>query len=172
MKKILLGCLLALGAALTLAGAEAEPAVVNRDAAIGVGIWYDCPESLTTTDVSGFGLGLPLIVNGDLSGFSLALCGNRSLTVSGFQFALLGFNYAESLYGVQLSLLNFQKGQHGDFAFQMGFYNQAEENGVQFGLINNARNNATFQFGLFNINKRGLLPVMLLFNFGRSEDDE
>ena len=66
-----------------------------------------------------------------------------------------------------LAFVNMHKGQHGDFALQWGFYNQSAENGVQIGVLNNGQNNATFQLGLININKNGLLPVMIFVNFGK-----
>jgi hypothetical protein len=103
----------------------------------------------------------------DLEGASLALCGNKGKEVSGLQFALFGFNYAKSLYGAQLAFVNIQKGQHDDAALQIGAYNQAAKNGIQIGFINNGQNNATFQLGLININKNGLLPVMIFVNFGK-----
>lgn len=150
---------------LVLAVFAAMP-VMAEESSVGIGVWYECPEDIRGVDVEGLGVGLPLIANGNLEGASVALIGNRSLTVSGLQFSLIGFNYAESLYGVQAALLNFQHGQHDDFALQLGFYNQSDENGVQLGFINNSRNNATFQLGFININKRGFFPVMLFVNFG------
>ena len=97
----------------------------------GAGVWFDCPRNIAGRDIEGLGLGLPVIANDEIEGASLALCGNHSRKVSGFQGALLGFNYAKSLYGAQVAFANFQEGQHDDFAVQVGFYNEAKENGVQ-----------------------------------------
>ncbi len=157
MKKVMIALVLAVFTALP---------VLATESSFALGVWYDCPENIGTTDVEGLCVGVPLIANGEVEGASVALIGNRSREVSGLQFALIGFNFAESLYGIQLGLLNFQGGQHDDFTAQLGFYNQAEENGLQLGFINNSRNNATFQLGFININKRGFFPVMLLVNFG------
>ncbi len=156
MKK-LLGSVLFAG--MLTAAVAAEP--------LAVGVWSDVPSGIGSTDVSGVALGIPVVSCGDLEGASLALCGNNTKTTSGFEFALFGFNRARSLEGVQMSLINLQEGQHGDFSLQLGLYNQAAKNGVQLGFINNGRDNATFQFGLININKNGLLPVMIFVNFGR-----
>ncbi len=133
----------------------------------GAGVWFDCPKSISNQEVEGLALGIPVIANKEVEGASLALCGNHSKKVSGFQGALIGFNYAKSLYGAQIAFANFQEGQHDDCAVQLGFYNQAAENGVQFGFINKADDNATFQLGLININKNGLFPVMIFVNFGK-----
>lgn len=136
------------------------------DESVAVGFWKDCPNRIGSTDVDGLGVGLPVIYNRDMEGASLALCGNISRKVSGFQGVWIGVNMADSLYGLQLGMVNIQKGQHDDAAVQWGFYNQAGKNGVQIGFINNGENNATFQLGLVNINKNGLLPVMIFVNFG------
>ncbi|MBQ9788127.1 MAG: hypothetical protein IJW31_00805 [Lentisphaeria bacterium] len=140
---------------------------VKADESFACGFWFDAPANIAKTNVEGLALGIPVIASGDMEGASLAICGNDQDKVTGFQFAWLGYNYAKSLEGVQLAFINVQDGQHGDFAFQWGFYNQAKENGVQIGFLNNGQNNATFQLGLVNINKGGLLPVMVFVNFGK-----
>ncbi|MBE6381236.1 MAG: hypothetical protein E7047_09945 [Lentisphaerae bacterium] len=157
MKKIFIACVLGLACMLQLAA----------DDGFGLGVWFDVPNRIGSKSIEGIGLGLPVIANSQTEGASLALCGNNVQKMEGFQFAWLGFNYARSLEGVQLAFVNMQRKQHGDFALQLGFYNQAGENGVQLGFLNNAHNNATFQLGLININKNGLLPIMIFVNFGR-----
>jgi hypothetical protein len=141
--------------------------VVRADESIGCGFWFDSPNNIARTNIEGLGVGLPVIASANMEGASLAICGNDQDRVSGLQFALFGYNYAKSLEGVQLAFVNIQDGQHGEFAFQWGAYNQAAKNGIQIGLINHGQNNATFQFGLLNINKGGLLPIMIFVNFGR-----
>lgn len=153
MKKIILAGLLAV-ACLFNAAADEE---------FGFGVWFDSSEN----NIEGLGLGLPVIGNKTTDGVSLAICGNKVQKMNGFQFAWLGFNYADSLEGVQLAFINMLRKQHGEFALQWGFYNQSAENGIQIGFLNNAQNNATFQLGLININKNGLLPVMIFVNFGK-----
>lgn len=140
---------------------------LSADQPLALGVWKDCPARIGSTDVDGLGIGLPVIDNRNTEGASLALCGNISRKVSGFQGVLIGVNIAESFYGVQLGMVNILKRQHDDAAIQLGFYNQSGKNGVQLGFLNNGGDNATFQFGLININKNGLLPVMIFLNFGR-----
>lgn len=140
---------------------------VFADEGFAYGFWFESPKDVKTKSVDGIALGIPVISFRNLSGASLAICGNDTKKTSGFEFAFLGFNRAESLEGVQLAFVNLQDGQHGDFSFQMGAYNQAGKNGIQLGFINNGKDNATFQFGLININKNGLLPVMIFVNFGK-----
>ena len=154
MKKIVLSALVACCCLLNAAAGEA----------FGYGIWFDTSAS----NIEGVGLGLPVIGNSSTEGASLALCGNNVKKMEGFQFAFIGFNYAKSIEGAQLAFVNMHEGQHGDFALQWGFYNQSAENGVQIGFLNNALNNATFQLGLININKNGLLPIMVFVNFGKN----
>ncbi len=140
--------------------------VVKAEESFACGFWIDAPAAIGNVDIEGLGVGLPLLGNGDLEGASLSFCGNDQNRVSGLQWAFIGYNYAKSLEGVQMGFINVQDGQHGDFSFQLGAYNQAKQNGIQFGLINNGQNNATFQLGLLNINKGGLIPVMVFVNFG------
>ena len=141
---------------------------LRAEEAFAAGFWFDVPVGTASASVGGVGLGIPVISNRNTSGLSLALCGNHTRNrMEGFQFALIGFNYAGSLEGVQLAFVNIQDGQHGKFTFQWGFYNQAAKNGIQVGFLNNGQNNATFQLGLLNINKNGLLPFMIFVNFGR-----
>ncbi len=154
MKKIIVTLLVAISC---FAGAVAGDG-------FGFGVWFDSSEN----NIEGIGLGLPVIGNNSTEGASLALCGNNVQKMTGFQFAWIGFNYARSMEGVQLALVNMHRGQHGDFAMQWGFYNQSGENGIQIGCLNNGLNNATFQLGLININKNGLLPVMIFVNFGKN----
>ena len=153
MKKFFLAIAIALTTVTALSAAES----------VGAGIWFDS----TADNIEGIGFGVPVISNNTTEGASLALCGNSVDKMDGVQFAMFGFNFAESLEGVQLSFINIQDGQHGDFALQWGFYNQAAENGIQIGFLNNAKNNASFQLGFLNINKNGLLPVMIFVNFGK-----
>lgn len=141
---------------------------VSADDGFGFGVWFDVPGNISGKSIDGIGLGIPVIANAQTEGASLALCGNNVQDMEGFQFALIGFNYAKALEGVQLSFINMFRRQSGDFALQWGFYNQAGENGIQVGFINNGKNNATFQLGLININKNGLLPVMIFVNFGKN----
>ena len=152
MKKTLITTLLSLCAVFTLSAGEP----------VAAGIWFNS----TADNVEGVGFGLPIIGTESTAGASLAFCGNHTEKMDGLQFSFFGFNFAESLEGVQLSLVNIQEEQHGDFALQWGLYNQSGENGIQVGFINNASNNASFQLGFININKNGLLPVMLFINFG------
>ena len=138
------------------------------DDPIGLGILFSLPEATTKQHIRGLGIGLPIIANEQTKGLSLALCGNHTQYATGVQATFFGYNYAKSFYGVQLSFLNVQKEQHGDFATQVGFVNLADENGVQLGFVNVANNNATFQFGLINVNNGGLLPIMIFVNFGKN----
>ncbi len=138
------------------------------DEECAAGVWFDLPGNISRMDIDGIGFGLPVIANDETDGASLALCGNHVQKMTGFQFAFLGFNFARSLEGVQLAFVNMFRKQHGDFGMQWGFYNQAGENGIQIGFLNNGQNNASFQLGLININKNGLLPVMIFVNFGRN----
>ena len=133
----------------------------------GFGVWFDQPAGLSGKDIEGIALGLPVVANDETEGASLALCGNNTQKMEGLQFTLFGFNYANSIEGVQLSFINMYRKQHGEFAMQWGFYNQSGENGIQLGMINHGKNNATFQLGLVNINKNGLLPIMIFVNFGK-----
>ena len=142
-------------------------ACVSADDGFCLGVWFDVPGNIAGKSIEGIGLGLPVVANRSTEGASLAFCGNNQQKMEGLQFALFGFNYARSLEGVQLGFVNMHRGQHGDFAMQWGFYNQSAENGVQIGFCNNASNNATFQLGLININKNGLLPIMIFVNFGK-----
>lgn len=157
MKKIFVLCVMFACALL--------PAVA--DDGFGLGVWFDVPGRIGSKSIEGIGLGLPVIANSKTEGASLALCGNNVQKMEGFQFALFGFNYARSIEGVQIGFVNMPRSQHDEFALQWGFYNQSGENGVQVGFLNNAQNNATFQLGLININKNGLLPIMIFVNFGR-----
>ena len=134
----------------------------------GFGVWFDQPAGIGSKDIDGIALGLPVVANDETEGASLALCGNNTQKMEGLQFTLLGFNYAKSIEGVQLSFINMLRKQHGEFAMQWGFYNQSGENGIQIGMINNGQDNATFQLGLININKNGLLPIMVFVNFGKN----
>ena len=131
------------------------------------GVWYDLPGSISSRKIDGVALGLPVVANARTEGASLALCGNHTQNMDGFQFALLGYNNAVNFEGVQLALVNIFRNQRDEFAMQWGFYNQAGENGIQLGVFNHAKNNASFQLGLININKNGLLPVMIFVNFGK-----
>ena len=140
---------------------------VLADESFALGFWFDAPKGIASTEVEGIALGVPVISCGNLEGAVLAICGTHTKRMEGLAFAWLGFNYAKSLEGIQLAFVNLQDGQHGDFSLQIGAYNQSAENGVQLGFINNARDNATFQFGFININKNGLLPAMIFVNFGR-----
>lgn len=153
MKKIVLACLLAGFCWFNAAAGDG----------FGLGVWFDSTEQ----NIEGIGLGVPVIGNKNTEGASLALCGNNVQKMNGLQFSLLGFNYARSLEGVQISFINMLLKQHGEFALQWGFYNQSAENGVQIGFLNNAQNNASFQLGFININKNGLLPIMIFINFGK-----
>ena len=136
------------------------------DTGCGWGVWFDVPKSVSNTDVDGIGLGLPLIANRSTEGLSLALIGNNVQKLEGLQFAFFGFNYAKTMEGAQVGFVNLNRGQHGDCAVQIGCFNQSGKNGVQLGFINNGKDNATFQLGFLNINKNGLLPVMIFINFG------
>ena len=136
---------------------------VFSDDGFALGVWFDSSKQ----NIEGIGFGLPVIKNQTTEGASLALCGNEVQKMDGFQLALLGFNYSRSFEGVQIALINMLRKQHGEFAMQWGFYNQSAENGIQIGVLNNARNNASFQLGFININKNGWLPVMLFVNFGK-----
>ena len=138
------------------------------DDGAGFGVWFNVPKNISAKNIDGIGLGLPVIANNTTEGASLALCGNNVQKMDGFQFALFGFNYARSLEGAQLAFINMCRAQHGEFALQWGFFNQSGENGIQIGVLNHGKNNATFQLGLININKNGLLPVMIFVNFGRN----
>ena len=153
MKRVALICLLAVAGLFTAAA----------DDEFGFGVWFNSSRS----NIDGVGLGVPVIGNRKTEGASLALCGNKVHNMEGFQLALLGFNYADRLEGVQLSFINMLNRQCGDFALQLGFYNQSAENGIQIGFLNNAKDNASFQLGLININKNGLLPVMIFVNFDK-----
>ncbi len=152
MQKFMIAILVFISGTVSLIAGEAAAA----------GIWFDS----TASNVEGIGFGIPVIGTETTEGASLALCGNHTEKMDGLQFALFGFNFSESLEGAQVAFVNIQEEQHGDFALQWGFYNQAGENGIQIGFLNNASNNASFQLGLLNINKNGLLPVMLFINFG------
>lgn len=156
MKKLLMITLLSLCATVA----------VHADEAAAVGFWFNAPSGIGSTSVDGLGIGLPILANHNLRGASLALCGNDSAKTSGAQLVLFGYNRAQSLFGLQFGMINFLEKQHDDFALQLGLYNQSSENGVQLGFINNGRNNATLQLGLININKGGLLPVMIFINLG------
>ena len=138
------------------------------DDGFGFGVWFNQPSSISSKSIDGIALGLPVVANAKTEGGSLALCGNNTQKMEGLQFALFGFNYAKSIEGAQLAFVNMFRQQHGEFAMQWGFYNQAGENGVQIGMINHGKNNATFQLGLININKNGLLPIMIFVNFGKN----
>lgn len=157
MKKIFIACVLGLACMLQLAA----------DDGFGLGVWFDVPSRIGGKAIEGVGLGLPVIANRETEGASLALCGNNVQAMEGLQLALFGFNYARSLEGVQLGFVNMLRAQSGDYALQLGFFNQSGENGVQLGFFNQAQNNATLQLGLININKNGLLPIMIFVNFGR-----
>ena len=157
MKKIFVACLV-------IAACVCNSAA---DDGFGFGVWFDVPSRIGSKSVEGIGLGIPVMANSKTEGASLALCGNNVQKMEGFQFALFGFNYAKRLEGVQLAFVNMFRSQHDEFALQWGFYNQAGENGVQIGFLNNGQNNAAFQLGLININKNGLLPIMIFVNFGR-----
>ena len=137
------------------------------DDGFGFGVWFDQPSGISSKSIDGIALGLPVVANAKTEGASLALCGNNTQKMEGLQFTLFGFNYANSIEGVQLSFVNMYRKQHGEFAMQWGFYNQSGENGIQLGMINHGKNNATFQLGLVNINKNGLLPIMIFVNFGK-----
>ena len=141
---------------------------LRADDGAGCGVWFDVPKNISGKSIDGIGIGLPLIANQSTEGASLALCGNNVQKMEGFQFALFGFNYARSLEGAQIAFVNMCRAQHGEFALQWGFFNQSGENGIQVGVLNHGKNNASFQLGLININKNGLLPVMIFVNFGRN----
>lgn len=139
--------------------------VFAAEKGVTAGFWYNCPQKSSRTDINGLGLGVPIMANKDMNGVSVALLGNHSGKVNGFQWALIGFNYAETLYGTQLALANIAKGNSNDCVVQIGAYNKSAENGIQIGLVNDADNNAKFQLGLLNFNKNGLLPFMVFINF-------
>ncbi|MCQ2378848.1 MAG: hypothetical protein MJ016_06520 [Victivallaceae bacterium] len=158
MKKLLLFSVALFALTFTLAAEEP----------VGVGVWFEVPENITAKNIRGVGIGLPIVANEATRGASLALCGNHNQYATGFQGTLFGYNYAKSFYGVQVSFLNVVKEQHGDFATQFGMVNLSEKNGVQFGFVNVGVDNATFQFGLVNVNHNGLLPIMIFVNFGKN----
>ena len=157
MKKIIVALVLCVAGAFNLAAADG----------FGAGVWFDIPVQVTHKSINGVGLGVPVIANASTEGASLALCGNNVQKMTGVQFAMFGFNYARTLEGVQVAFINMCRAQHGDFALQWGFFNQSGENGIQIGVINHGQNNASFQLGLININKNGLLPVMIFVNLGK-----
>ena len=157
MKKMMLALLIAGFCGLNLSANDG----------FGCGVWFNLPKKVSSSSIDGIGLGLPVIANAKTHGASLALCGNNVQKMDGLQFALIGFNYARTIEGVQLGFINMLRAQHGKYALQWGFYNQSGENGIQIGCINNGQNNATFQLGLINLNKNGLLPVMIFVNFGK-----
>lgn len=67
--------------------------------------------------------------------------------------------------GVQLGLANLITQREDGFSVQIGTCSQCRRKGIQIGLINNGLDNTTFQPGLININKNGILPVMIFVNF-------
>jgi hypothetical protein len=152
-------------AVMVLGALVAVNAFADENAAIG--FWFDAPKGISSTNVDGIGLGVPVIANKNLRGASLALCGNDSATVSGVQAVLFGYNSAKSMYGLQWGIVNMIEKQHDDFALQLGFFNHSKEQGVQLGFINCGENNATFQLGLVNINKNGFFPIMIFVNFSK-----
>lgn len=131
------------------------------------GFWFHAPRSLSTSDLSGVGIGLPIYAGQKVDGAALSIIGNSDETAIGFQGSWLAFNSADYLTGCQLAFVNFVRESAVNTAFQIGIYNQCEKRGVQIGLVNNARDNAIFQFGLININRHGAMPFMVFFNFQR-----
>ena len=130
------------------------------------GFWFNNPSKVKRSDVD-VAIGLPVFDGRELDGAALALCGSKFKKADGFQGTLIGFNSADTLEGIQLSFVNFINRSVSDWAVQLGFFNHSAKNGVQIGFINNCQNNAPFQFGLVNINKKGLLPFMIFVNFGK-----
>lgn len=158
--KILLAVLAAIG----ICGMVSAASQVT----LQVGFWFDVPQSISQSTVNGgASFGLPVSAGWRVKGAELSLLASASQEIDGFQYALLGYNSTRTLYGCQLSFLNFVKDGIPATGVQIGLYNQSRSGGWQFGLVNNCWNNARFQLGLVNINTNGWLPVMILVNFAR-----
>ncbi len=157
MKKALL-TLAAAFAALAFTAAAGEPVV---------GFWTDAPKGVSSKEIHGVGFGIPLCNVKNAHGAELSLiCSMTKGDLHGFTWAWIGMTKVGGQHtGLQLSFINFMGS--ADSGVQLGLYNQSEKHGVQLGFINNGRNNSTFQFGLVNINEKGLLPVMIFVNFGK-----
>lgn len=118
-----------------------------------IGFWFDPPEKMVSKEIEGLAVGLPVFDGNEIEGASFALCASIFKSAEGLQATLLGFNSADSMDGIQISFVNLIK-------------KHVSEAAVQLGIVNYSTGN-TLQIGLVNINKDGLLPVMILFNLSK-----
>ncbi len=152
---------------LLLCAILALPMMADDDGVV-VTFWFDAPKSAVNKNVDGLKLGIPLGVGkADVDGAELSLFYSQARRMRGFQYAWIGLNNSERLTGAQLAFLNFIGTEAVKTGVQVGFYNQSKKDGIQIGFVNNGQNNATFQFGLININQNGLFPVMIFVNFAK-----
>jgi hypothetical protein len=124
-------------------------------------------------DVSGVQTGLILNSSDLLRGAQIhaGIIGNVATDVSGGQVdlsvPLLGFNYADSVEGIQVDAFGFNFVSGTVWGIQIGPYNTAREvHGVQIGLFNFCEKMYGVQFGLLNSITRQKPSMMPIFNVG------
>jgi hypothetical protein len=102
-----------------------------------------------TDDLTGLGVGLANVTDGDVTGLQLGLVQYASDDLKGVQLGVSNVVEGKTA-GAQLGVANIMENGKG---LQVGFWNVAEEmKGLQIGLV--------------NINGRGFLPIFPFFNFG------
>lgn len=99
------------------------------------------------------------------------ILGNVADRVTGGQLELaiplLGFNSAQYVTGIQVSLLGFNHVENTIKGLQIAIYNSAGLlKGLQIGLVNYSRDLSGFQIGIFNMVDREQLPMLPIINFG------
>jgi hypothetical protein len=124
-------------------------------------------------DISGLQTGIIFNNTSLVRGFQVhaGILGNSAVDVVGGQFdlsvPLLGFNYADSVAGIQVDALGFNFVSGTIRGVQIGIYNTAREvHGIQFGLFNFCEKMYGIQFGLLNSISRQKPAIMPIFNVG------
>jgi hypothetical protein len=129
--------------------------------------------NLSEADISGVQTGIILNSTNLVRGFQIhaGIVGNTATDVYGGQLdlsvPLLGFNYADSVEGIQIDALGFNFVSGTMRGVQIGLYNTAREvHGVQFGLFNFCEKMYGVQIGLLNSISQQKPSIMPIFNVG------
>lgn len=118
--------------------------------------------------ISGFRFNLIYGRNAGMSGLDIGLANHVEGPMHGVQLGAV--NLTNSGVGFQWGFVNLNEAEFE--GFQWGWYNQAGlNNGLQLGLVNYAQKAKGIQVGIVNIIKEGgRFPIMVIVNWGKSED--
>lgn len=139
-------------------------AVAADEAKADIGVWTNVPAGIENKSITGVRFGLPCsISNGTVKGAELSIFFSGTRNAEAFKFAWIGATWAETLKGGALACVNIAEERLA--GIQVGAVNLSGKGGFQLGFFNNCDDDAKFQLGLININKKRLAAIHGLREF-------